>query len=58
MKFNLFKKKKINPKDIPQEILDDFNEAERRMAESKGEEKPYKILFDITMEIRTLKGGQ
>jgi len=50
--FGLFKKKKkIDPlKDIPPEILADFNLAEKIMSNSGGEAKPYKILFNIAMK--------
>jgi hypothetical protein len=51
--FGLFKKKKkkIDPvKDIPQDVLDDFNLAEKTMINSGGEAKPYKILFDISQK--------
>jgi len=49
--FGLFKKKKkVNPLDIPQDVLKDFNEAERVMINSGGEAKPYQILFDISQK--------
>lgn len=36
--------------ELPQEILDDFEEAERRYKESNGEANPYTILWQLSRD--------
>lgn len=39
-------------RDIPEEVLQQFNEAERRLAETDGEKSPYTILSELSEEGR------
>ena len=49
----LKRKKKIDPiKDIPADVLADFEKANDIMVRSGGEAKPYQILFDISVKNR------
>lgn len=47
---HLIRKRRRKKKEIPQEVLEDFEEAERRLEESGGEKQPYTILWELARE--------
>lgn len=44
------KKKKAMRTEIPEEVLKDLNECERRLMESRGDKNPYEIMWELHKE--------